>query len=107
DLGPLLVAWGLAIVVLVVEHELGASLLVFGFTLMMLYAATERASWVVLGMVLFIGGCLLAYQLFPHVQNRVANWIDPFDPEVYARNGGGLQIAQSLFGLGSGGIFGT
>ena len=105
DLGPILAAWGVSVGVLVLEKDLGTSLLFFGIVLVMLYVATERVSWVVVGLGLFIGGCLLSFKLFTHVQQRVANWVDPL--ETYADPGGGYQIAQGLFGLGTGGMGGT
>ncbi|MFB9298240.1 FtsW/RodA/SpoVE family cell cycle protein [Kibdelosporangium philippinense] len=107
DLGPILVAWGVAIGVLVFEKDLGTSLLIFGIVLAMLYVATERAAWVIIGLTLFIGGALVAFSLFTHVQQRVANWLTPMDQAVYERGGGSYQIAQGLFGLGTGGMAGT
>ncbi|HEX6359783.1 FtsW/RodA/SpoVE family cell cycle protein [Actinophytocola sp.] len=104
DMGPILVCWAVSVMVLVAEKDLGSSLLFFGTVLVMLYVATERAIWVVVGVSLFVGGCLLAYQLFDHVQVRVAAWLDPF---ANYDEGGGYQIAQSLFGLGTGGVAGT
>jgi cell division protein FtsW (lipid II flippase) len=69
----------------------------------MIYIATERAAWVIIGLIPFMGACFVAYKVFAHVQVRVANWINPLaDPQ-----GNGYQMAQSLFGLGTGGIFGT
>ncbi|HEY7595763.1 MAG TPA: FtsW/RodA/SpoVE family cell cycle protein [Actinophytocola sp.] len=103
DLGPILFCWAVSVVVLVAEKDLGSSLLFFGTVLVMLYVATERGIWVGVGLALFVGGCLLAYQLFGHVQVRVANWLDPFADY----DSGGYQIAQSLFGLGTGGVGGT
>ncbi|MET0132361.1 MAG: FtsW/RodA/SpoVE family cell cycle protein [Kibdelosporangium sp.] len=107
DLGPILLAWGVAIGVLVFEKDLGTSLLIFGIVLAMLYVATERVAWVVIGLTLFVGGALVAYSLFTHVQQRVANWLHPMDTLIYERRGGSYQIAQGLFGLGTGGMAGT
>ncbi|SFP87334.1 cell division protein FtsW, lipid II flippase [Amycolatopsis arida] len=105
DLGPILIAAAACLGILVFEKDLGTSLLFFGVVLMMLYVATERVIWVVLGLGLFLGGALIAYNLFTHVQQRVANWIDPL--ATYDEPGGGYQIAQGLFGLGTGGLGGT
>ncbi|MCR6486195.1 FtsW/RodA/SpoVE family cell cycle protein [Amycolatopsis sp. OK19-0408] len=103
DLGPILIAALACIGILVFEKDLGSSLLFFSVILMMLYVATERAIWVVLGLSFFVGGCIIAYNLFSHVQLRVANWIDPFADA----DDTGYQMVQSLFGLGTGGVGGT
>jgi cell division protein FtsW (lipid II flippase) len=103
DLGPVLLAWVLSILVLVFERDLGSSLLLFGIFVVMLYVATERSSWLLIGVGLFAGGALIAYQIFGHVQQRVDTWLDPF---AY-QDGAGYQLVQSLFGLGTGGLFGA
>ncbi|MFD2469646.1 FtsW/RodA/SpoVE family cell cycle protein [Amycolatopsis silviterrae] len=105
DLGPIVVAALGCVAVLAFEKELGASLLFFGIVLVMIYLATERPIWVYAGLTVFAGGCMLAYFLFNHVRQRVANWIDPL--ATYDQAGGGYQIAQGLFGLGTGGMGGT
>ena len=103
DLGPVLLAWALSLAVLAFESDLGQSLLLFGIFMVMLYIATERASWLLIGLTLFVGGCYAAYHVFGHVRVRVEVWLDPF---TY-RSGIGYQSVQALFGLGSGGLFGT
>ncbi len=105
DLGPILIAAAACLGVLVFEKDLGTSLLFFGVTLVMLYVATERVIWVVLGVGFFAAGAIIAYNLFTHVQQRVRNWIDPL--ATYDDPGGGYQVAQGLFGLGTGGVGGT
>jgi len=103
DMAPLLGGWGVSVGVLVLEKDLGTSLLFFGIVLVMLYVATQKAYWLVVGLTFFVGGCLIAYQLFSHVQTRVQTWLDPFADFT----GGGFQIAQALFGMGTGGVGGT
>jgi cell division protein FtsW (lipid II flippase) len=103
DLGPILIAWLVSLGVLVFERDLGTSLLFFGLFVCMLYIATLRWSWLLLGTLLFSAGAYAAYSLFGHVQSRVTVWIDPWP---YADTGG-YQIIQSLYGLANGGILGA
>ncbi|MCU1594290.1 MAG: cell cycle protein [Frankiales bacterium] len=103
DLGPVLVAWAASIAVLTREKDLGSSLLFFGIFVVMLYVATERTSWLLIGMLLFLGSSFAAYSLFGHVHKRVDTWLHPFADSA----GQGYQLVQGFFGMGSGGIFGT
>lgn len=103
DLGPILAVWLVCIGVLVFEKDLGTSLLVFGTVLVMLYIATERVGWLVIGGALLTIGFFFAYQAFGHVRVRTQTWLHPFDDY----NNTGYQISQSLFGLATGGLAGT
>ncbi len=101
DLGPILLMWVISLGVLVFERDLGSSLLFFGLFVVLLYVATERATWLVVGAVLFGAGAYLAYLSFAHVQERVAGWLHPFhDPAVFG------QIIQGQYSLAWGGILG-
>jgi len=107
DLGPILVVWILSMGVIVLQKDLGTALLYFGLFLVMLYVATGRASWILIGLALFAGGGWLATRLLPYVNSRFANWLDAFNPEVYDRLGGSYQLVQGIFGLADGGLIGT
>jgi len=103
DLAPLLAAWVISVGVMVFEKDLGTSLLLYASFLVMVYIATERFSWVAIGLSLFAAGSVVAYFLFDHLRTRVQIWLDPFgDPE-----GAGYQMVQSQFSFATGGIFGT
>jgi cell division protein FtsW (lipid II flippase) len=102
-LAPMLAMWGIALAIVIVQRDLGAALLYFLVFLSLLYVATRRASYVVFGLALFFAGGAVLYQLFPHVQDRIDIWIDPFaDPQ-----GAGYQIIRALYAYGRGGIVGT
>ncbi|GGJ88661.1 cell division protein FtsW [Pilimelia anulata] len=110
DLGPVIVVWLLSLMVLVFEKDLGTSLLYFGMFVATLYVATERASWLIIGLALFFGGAFSAYYLgrafggpFENFVVRAETWLDPFADA----HGGGFQLTQSLLGLGTGGLFGA
>lgn len=107
DIAPMLVAWGIAIGVLVLQRDLGTAILFFGLFLVMIYLATGRVIWIVLGVLLMLVGGFAASQVFSHVSLRLDSWLSAFDPDVYNRSpGGSAQIVQGLFGLASGGLFG-
>ncbi|MER5883923.1 FtsW/RodA/SpoVE family cell cycle protein [Streptomyces sp. NPDC001941] len=104
DLGPILVVWGMSILILVFETDLGTSLLFFGLFVIMLYVATERTSWIVFGLLMSAAGAVGVASFEPHVQQRVQFWLDPFGKETMAQSD---QIAQALMSFGSGGTLGT
>ena len=104
DLGPIMVAWLTSLGVLVFERDLGTSLLFFGLFVGLLYVATERTSWIVIGLLLFAGGAFTAWTLFSHVQVRVDIWLHPFAPQNVDR---AFQPIQGWFGMASGGLAGT
>ena len=104
DLGPILVAWVLALLVLVFQKDLGSALLFFGLFVAMLYVATERWSWIAIGMLLFAAAVAFALSAFTHFQKRVDLWLDPFSPDSLERSN---QLANGLWGMASGGLTGT
>ena len=102
-LGPVLVAWGMSLVVMVYEKDLGSSLLFFALFVALLWVATERATYLVIGALLFVGGAVFAHSQFGHVQDRITTWLDPWqDPK-----GDGYQIVESAFAFSAGGVTGT
>ncbi|MEV4293279.1 FtsW/RodA/SpoVE family cell cycle protein [Microbispora rosea] len=107
DLGPVLITWGISLGVLVMQKDLGSSLLLFGAFVAMLYVATQRTSWVLIGILLFVGGAFLAGQIFSHVEARFNVWLHAEDPALYDAGGGSFQLMQGMFAMGSGGILGT
>ena len=107
DLGPILIVWLMSMAVIVFQRDLGTGLLIFGLFLVMLYVATARISWVILGLLLIVGGAVVASQVLPYVHDRFANWLSPFSKGVYDAQGGSFQLVQGLFGLAHGGLIGT
>ncbi len=112
DLGPVLTVWLLSLLVLVFEKDLGTALMYFGLFVVTLYVATERSSWLIIGLLLFFGGVYVAYLLgeavggpFANFYDRASIWLDPFAPKYIDNEG--YQLVQGLFGLGSGGLFGS
>jgi cell division protein FtsW (lipid II flippase) len=112
DVGPLLVIWGACMLVLVSSNDLGSGLLYFGIFIAMLYIATARLSFVVVGIGLFLAGGVLAYEKIPHVHERVTIWLHPWTTDrVYCPSTGGLalrqdcesyQLVKSLYSIASG-----
>lgn len=108
DTGPIALVWAVSMGVLVVQHDLGTSLMFFAMFVSMLYVATGRRGWLAVGGIAFVVGCLVAVKLFAHVQYRVDAWLHPFDNAIYNRfPGGSAQIVSGLFGLAAGGTIGT
>lgn len=107
DLGPIFVVWALALVVIIAEHDLGTGLLLFGMFVAMLYVATGRTSWILLGLLLAAAGAFAVARTLSYVQGRITNWLDAFDPKLYDAAGGSFQLVNGIFGLAHGGLFGT
>ncbi|MDI9888379.1 FtsW/RodA/SpoVE family cell cycle protein [Streptomyces sp. HNM0645] len=104
-LGPVVAIWLISVVVLVLERDLGTSLLFFGLFVVMLYVATGRTGWIVVGLLLAGVGAFAVGTLEPHVHSRVESWIDPY--ASITAGDGPSQLAQSLFAFASGGVLGT
>lgn len=100
---PLFIVWGVCLLVVAFERDLGSALLFYTIFLIMLYVATGRVSYVIIGLALLAVGAFGMYQIMSHVQVRVAIWLDPFSD---AQNLG-YQIVQSLFSLADGGLAGV
>ena len=99
---PMLVLFAIVMLMAVRLNDLGTALLFFGIFLTMLFVATGRRSYVLIGLILFVAGSFVAYELFGHVQSRVNVWLDPFADPL----GAGFQPVRALYALGRGGVFG-
>jgi cell division protein FtsW (lipid II flippase) len=105
DLGPVLIAWGASLLVLIFEHDIGTSALFFGLFVAMLYIATQRTSWLLIGVLLFLFGAYVSSKLFSDVGVRFTVWLHPWaghNPTTIS-----YQTVQGLEGLGYGGLLGT
>jgi peptidoglycan glycosyltransferase len=102
-LGPLLLAWGMSLVVMIAERDLGSSALFFALFVTMLWVATDRNVYLALGAALFAVGSVFSWQAFAHVQERVHVWRNPWP----VANSSGYQIVQALFALAAGGLTGV
>lgn len=105
-IGPLLLVWGVAMLMLVFIRDLGSSVMFFGGFLAMLYVATNRLIFPVVGLGLFALGAWFFSATVGHVGARIEAWQNPFDPDLYEQVGGSYQIAQSLFAQADGGMWG-
>jgi cell division protein FtsW (lipid II flippase) len=104
--GPVLVFWGLAMLILVLLHDVGSSLMFYGGLLAVLYVATARLSFVVVGLLAFALGAWYLGTHIPHIHDRVEAWLHPLDPHLYRQVGGSFQLANSIFAQAAGGFFG-
>jgi cell division protein FtsW (lipid II flippase) len=107
ELGPILAIWIISLLVLVVQHDLGTSLLFFGLFLVMIYTATGRAIYTVVGLGMFVTGALVASRSIEYVTKRFDAWLNPFDDAHYNAVGGSYQLVQGLFGFAHGGLLGA
>jgi cell division protein FtsW (lipid II flippase) len=113
DLGPVLIAWGASLLILVFETDIGTSALFFGMFVAMIYIATQRTSWLLIGFLLFLGGAYVASTIFSHVGARVTAWLHPFTlanincAAISPHCVPSYQLVQGLYGMGFGGILGT
>jgi cell division protein FtsW (lipid II flippase) len=101
--GPLVVAWGVSLVIMVAQKDLGSSLLFFAVFAVLLYVATGRPVYLVIAFVLFAGGAVVAHAMFGHVQQRVDTWLDPWADPL----DDGYQLVEASFSYGWGGLAGT
>jgi cell division protein FtsW (lipid II flippase) len=105
ELGPLLVLWFISLGIIIIQRDLGTGLLIFGMFVAMLYVATGKTSWVLIGVVLAGGGAYVASRFLPYVGARFDGWLDAFNPELI--EGTSYQLTQGIFGLAQGGLLGT
>jgi cell division protein FtsW (lipid II flippase) len=104
DLGPVLIAWAASLLVLIFESDIGTSALFFGLFVAVIYIATQRTSWLLIGLLLFVAGSIVASRLFSHVAERFDIWLHPWaggNPQ-----GNSFQLVQGLYGMGFGGVLG-
>jgi cell division protein FtsW (lipid II flippase) len=104
--GPVLVIWGVAMLALVLLSDIGSSLMFYGALLSMLYVATGRLSFVVIGLIAFLVGAWFLGTHIPHVHARFEDWQHPFDHRLYFAQGGSFQVANGIFAQAAGGLFG-
>jgi cell division protein FtsW (lipid II flippase) len=104
--GPVLVIWGVAMVALVLLSDIGSSVMFYGALLAMLYVATGRLSFVVIGLAAFLAGAWFLGTHIPHVHARFEDWQHPFNPQLYKAVGGSFQLANGNFAMAAGGLFG-
>jgi cell division protein FtsW (lipid II flippase) len=105
ELGPVVVIWLVSVGIIVLQHDLGTGVLIFGMFIAVLYVATGKTSWVLIGVVLAGAGGYLASRVLPYVGGRFDNWLNAFDPKLM--NGSSFQLVSGIFGMAQGGLIGT
>lgn len=106
DLGPILIVWAVCMGILVVQRDIGTSSLYYGLFIVMMFVATGRISWIVIGGGLAVGGVVILASTWGYVQGRVDGWLRAFDSDIYNGDGGSFQLVQGIFGLANGGLVG-
>jgi cell division protein FtsW (lipid II flippase) len=104
--GPVVVIWGIAMMIMIVLHDVGSSLMFYAGLLAVLYVATGRLSFVVVGVAAFVIGAWYLGVHIPHIHDRVEAWLHPLDSTLYHKTGGSYQLANSMFAQAAGGMFG-
>jgi cell division protein FtsW (lipid II flippase) len=104
--GPVVVIWGVAMLILILLHDIGSSLMFYGGLLAVLYVATDRLSFVAVGALAFAVGAWYLGTHIPHVHARIETWLHPLDPTLYQKPLGSYQVANSIFAQAAGGMFG-
>ena len=107
ELGPVLVVWIISLLIIVTQRDLGTGVLIFGMFIAMLYVATGKTSWVLIGLAGVGIGAFLATRVLAYVQRRFTNWLDAFNPDIIQARGGSYQLVEGIFGLAHGGLIGT
>ena len=105
ELGPVIVVWLISLGIIVAQHDLGTGVLIFGMFIVMLYVATGKTSWVLIGVAGVVAGVAIVSQFLTYVQNRFNTWINAFDPDLMQDQS--YQLTQGIFGLAHGGLIGT
>lgn len=105
QLGPVLVVWVASLGIIVLQRDLGTGLLLFGMFIAMIYTATGKTSWVVIGLAMVTAGAYAASRFLPYVGARFENWLDAFNPDLM--DGSSMQLVSGIFGLAEGGLVGT
>ena len=107
EFGPLLVIWLISMVIIVAQRDLGTGLLIFGMFVATLYVATGKTGWVLIGVILAVGGAIAASFVLSYVRGRFDAWLGAFDQTLYDTPGGSYQLVNGIFGLAHGGLLGT